>query len=74
MMVNEKQYKCIFLTMIMENKTDYICPICIDTKTEYKTECGHKYCLSKIKKCALCRKNLLNTNIYSNANKKNSIQ
>lgn len=59
--------------MIMENKTDYICPICIDTKTEYKTECGHrycKYCLSKIKKCAICRKNLLNTNIYSNTNQK----
>ena len=39
-----------------------VCPICINKSAEYETECGHNYCidcLSRIKKCALCRKQLL---------------
>lgn len=38
------------------------CPICREKLAEYFTECNHKYCincLSKIKKCAICRKTLL---------------
>ncbi len=45
----------------MENKSVELCPICIDKSANYYTECGHGYCiecLSKIKKCAMCRNNL----------------
>ena len=47
---------------------DELCPICINDLAEYYTECNHKYCiccLSKIKQCALCRKDLLRTKLYS---------
>jgi hypothetical protein len=40
---------------------DVICPICLEEKMLYSTECNHKYCLnclSKIKYCSLCRKKL----------------
>jgi hypothetical protein len=43
-----------------------LCPICIEDRGEYYTECGHNYCikcLSKIKKCAICRKQLVRTNL-----------
>lgn len=43
-----------------------LCPICIHNSAEYYTECGHSYCigcLSRIKKCALCRKLLLRANL-----------
>jgi hypothetical protein len=39
-----------------------LCPICIENEALYFTECGHGYCvccLSRIKKCAMCRKSLL---------------
>lgn len=45
---------------------DELCPICINDTAEYYTECNHKYCiccLSKIKQCALCRKDLLRTKL-----------
>lgn len=41
-----------------------LCPICIENSAEYYTECNHGYCigcLSKIKRCALCRKNLIHS-------------
>lgn len=44
---------------IMENN---LCPICIEKSATYYTECGHGYCLeclSRIKKCSMCRKFLL---------------
>lgn len=43
-----------------------ICPICIENPAEYYTECGHCYCigcLSRIKKCAMCRKSLLRSQL-----------
>ena len=43
----------------MENN---LCPICIEKSATYYTECGHGYCiecLSRIKKCSMCRKFLL---------------
>lgn len=46
----------------MENELIDLCPICIDNPAEYYTECGHCYCigcLSRIKKCAMCRNQLL---------------
>lgn len=60
----------------MENKLDKLCPICIENKAEYYTECGHCYCigcLSRIEKCALCRKSLIHTKlcIEIRTNKKN---
>lgn len=43
-----------------------LCPICIENPAEYYTECGHCYCigcLSRINKCAMCRKSLLRAKI-----------
>jgi len=58
-----------------------LCPICINNPAEYYTECGHNYCidcLSRIKKCALCRKHLLKAKLYieieSQTNKSQSYQ
>ncbi len=42
----------------MENELIDLCPICIENPATYYTECGHCYCigcLSRIKKCAMCR-------------------
>jgi hypothetical protein len=42
----------------MENELIELCPICIENPATYYTECGHCYCigcLSRIKKCAMCR-------------------
>lgn len=55
-----------------------LCPICIENKAEYYTECNHGYCigcLSHIKKCAMCRKSLIRTKlcIEIKSNKKNRI-
>ena len=53
-----------------------LCPICIDNTAEYYTECNHKYCiccLSKIKQCALCRKDLLRTKLCSEIRKDGTI-
>ena len=50
----------------MENELTELCPICIENPAEYYTECGHCYCigcLSRIKKCAMCRKSLLRKKI-----------
>lgn len=50
----------------MENELTKLCPICIENKADYYTECGHCYCigcLSRIKKCAMCRKSLLRAQI-----------
>jgi hypothetical protein len=36
-----------------------LCPICIENEALYFTECNHSYCitcLSRINKCAMCRK------------------
>lgn len=46
----------------MENELTELCPICIEKPAYYYTECNHGYCigcLSRIKKCAMCRKDLL---------------
>jgi len=58
-----------------------VCPICINNPAEYYTECGHNYCidcLSRIKKCALCRKQLLKAKlcieIVSQTNKSQSCE
>lgn len=55
---------------------DELCPICINDTAEYYTECNHKYCiccLSKIKQCALCRKDLLRTKLCSEIRKMNVV-
>jgi hypothetical protein len=46
----------------MDSELVELCPICIENEALYFTECGHKYCiccLSRINKCAMCRKSLL---------------
>lgn len=46
----------------MKNELNELCPICIENPAEYYTECNHGYCigcLCRIKKCAMCRKDLL---------------
>ena len=60
----------------MENDLIELCPICIENKAEYYTECGHCYCigcLSRIKKCDMCRKSLIRNKlcIEIKSNKKN---
>jgi hypothetical protein len=58
----------------MNNYLNELCPVCIDNPAEYNTECGHKYCiecLCRIKKCALCRKPLLKTNLCIEIKNKN---
>jgi len=56
--------KTEMINMIKELKKEIECPIClIEIKTdEIKfSSCGHKYCnscLSKIDKCAICRKKI----------------
>lgn len=50
----------------METGLIEICPICIENPAECYTECGHCYCIGcliRIKKCALCRKLLLRTQL-----------
>lgn len=42
----------------MNNELIELCPICIESPVTYFTECNHGYCvgcLSRIKKCAMCR-------------------
>jgi hypothetical protein len=42
------------------------CPICLINEAEYYTECNHKYCITclcRIKKCSLCCKKLLKSQI-----------
>jgi hypothetical protein len=42
------------------------CPICLQNLAEYSSECGHKYCITclcRIKKCAMCRKVLLRSQL-----------
>jgi hypothetical protein len=49
------------------------CPICLLTKTDCYTECGHSYCincLSKIKNCAICRKNLIRVILFNELKQK----
>lgn len=63
----------------MENDLIELCPICIENPAEYYTECGHCYCLgclSRIKKCAMCRKSLLRSKLcieIKNRNRKNEM-
>jgi hypothetical protein len=50
----------------MESELVELCSICIENEATYFTECGHKYCvccLSRIKKCAMCRKSLLRSTL-----------
>ena len=50
-----------------------LCPICIENEALYFTECGHKYCiccLSRINKCAMCRKVLQKPLICSEIKRK----
>jgi hypothetical protein len=50
----------------MDSELVELCPICIENEALYFTECGHKYCvccLSRIKKCAMCRKSLLRSTL-----------
>ena len=50
--------------MLEKLKVEISCPICLDTLDPKKikfSSCGHKYCgtcLSKIDKCAVCRKQI----------------
>ena len=50
--------------MVKELKKKLECPICLNIIDEGKLKiigCGHKYCedcLSKIDKCAICRRNI----------------
>jgi hypothetical protein len=58
----------------MENHLTELCPICIEKPAEYYTECGHNYCigcLSRIKKCAMCRKPLMRANLCVEIKSKN---
>jgi len=57
--------------------SEELCPICIQNNCEYFTECNHSYCITclcRIKKCAICRKELnkfkLCNEIISRFNKK----
>lgn len=46
--------------------TTELCPICTENEATYVTECNHSYCITclcKIKKCALCRKELIRSKI-----------
>jgi hypothetical protein len=46
--------------------TTKLCPICIENEATCVTECNHYYCITclcKIKKCALCRKDLVRSQI-----------
>ena len=43
----------------MDEELIELCPVCSENEAIYFTECNHKYCitcLSRIKKCAMCRK------------------
>jgi len=43
-----------------------LCPICIDKEATVFTECNHGYCvccISRIKKCSMCRKPLLHNEL-----------
>jgi hypothetical protein len=54
--------------------SDELCPICIEETAEFYTECRHNYCikcLCKIKKCAMCRKPLMRTNLCFEIREKN---
>lgn len=55
---------------------DELCPICIENKSEYYTECGHTFCINclcKIKKCAMCRKILLRSELCAEIKKNNVV-
>ena len=59
----------------MENELVELCPICIENKAEFYTECGHCYCircLSCIKKCAMCRKSLIRAKLCIEIKSKNN--
>jgi hypothetical protein len=50
------------MTTTMTYLSTELCPICIENDVTCITECGHSYCITclcKIKKCALCRKDLI---------------
>jgi hypothetical protein len=50
-----------------------LCPICIENEALYFTECNHSYCitcLSRINKCAMCRKVLQKPLICSEIKRK----
>ena len=43
-----------------------LCPICINKEATVFTECNHSYCaccISRIKKCSICRKPLLHNEL-----------
>ncbi len=48
-----------------------LCPICIDKEAIVYTECNHGYCaccISRIKKCSMCRKPLLHNELCNEIN------
>jgi hypothetical protein len=50
---------------------DNECPICLENKAPYYTECCHNYCLDcliKINKCAICRKKLIRVSLCQDIN------
>lgn len=56
------------------NIEEETCPICIINEPNCYTECGHSYCincLSKIRHCAICRKNLIRVNLCNEIRNKN---
>jgi hypothetical protein len=51
------------------------CPICLTNIATYYTECNHAFCLnclSRITRCALCRKDLLRTKICREIKNRNT--
>ena len=60
----------------MDSELVELCPICIENEALYFTECGHKYCiccLSRINKCAMCRKALLRSTLCVEIKRKTKI-
>ena len=54
------------MTTTMTYLSTEVCPICIENDATCITECRHSYCITclcKIKKCALCRKDLVRSQI-----------
>lgn len=54
-----KLFKYLVLNELMDTELVKLCSICIENEPSYLTECNHGYCiscLSRINKCALCRK------------------
>lgn len=58
----------------MEENLIQLCAICIENPATHFTECNHKYCiscLSRIKKCAMCRNPLQRSYLCSEIKNRN---